>query len=496
MSVESIFAYTIPDNGRVKLILEDRFLHLDYAQSSSGTVAPPAGCMSSISCVTPSSLSSARKPSILYFNILWAEIGSASMPNYRPTLTIDYCSTTEKKTAELQKLRFLIDESSVETCSDWIQKLLQRAYDASAGVVRSKRLLILINPFSGQGKARNLFNSQALPILDAARCKLEEVETKYKGHAAEIVASMENLEERYDAIVCCSGDGIPHEVFNGLSRRSDVAKAFSVPVCQLPCGSGNALCMNLVGCKNVPFASLCVVKGAPQRMDLCSITQDGKRHMTFLSQTLGMIADCDIGTEHLRWMGEARFTVGIISRVFKKAKYPCKISVRIAHESRSQVRQAYHENKLVPQESLPAPEGLPPLKFGTVEDEVPEDWKEIDTDSLAILYVGQMPWMSSDTMFFPAALPRDGFMDMVIIDGNIPILESLKILTSVEGGKHFDSKHVHYYKVDAYRVIPKAKSGYISIDGEKFNFSPFQVEVHQGLATVLAHHSSFQAPEV
>lgn len=419
------------------------------------------------------------------------------MSDFKAALTIDYCTTTEKKTAQLQKLTLSIDAEFVDSCNEWIQKLLQRVYNASAGVVRCKRLLILINPFGGQGKARAMFQAESLPIMDAARCKIDEVVTKYKGHAAEIIENMENLEELYDAIVCCSGDGIPHEVFNGLSRRPDVKKAFTMPVCQLPCGSGSALCVNLVGSKNVSYSSLCVVKGAPQRMDLCSLTQKGKRYMTFLSQTLGMIADCDIGTEHLRWMGEARFTVGILMRVLAKSKYPCEISVRIAHESRNQVRQAYNEHKLRPQSSLPDQEdGLPALKYGTVDDDVPEDWKTIESSSLAIFYVGKMPWMSSDAMFFPAALPRDGYMDMVLVDSKIPLSESLKILTSIEEGKHFDSKHVHYYKVDAYRITPKAKSGFISIDGESFSFDPFQVEIHQGLATVLSHSPSFQAPGV
>ncbi|KAK9345034.1 hypothetical protein V1522DRAFT_408474 [Lipomyces starkeyi] len=47
---------------------------------------------------------------------------------------------------------------------------------------------------------------------------------------------MEVLEQNYDPIVCCSGDGIPHEVFNGLSKRTNAAAAFKMPVCQLPCG--------------------------------------------------------------------------------------------------------------------------------------------------------------------------------------------------------------------------------------------------------------------
>ena len=37
--------------------------------------------------------------------------------------------------------------------------------------------------------------------------------------------------------------------------------------------------------------------------DLFSMTQGGKRYITFMSQSLGLMANLDLGTEHLRFMG-------------------------------------------------------------------------------------------------------------------------------------------------------------------------------------------------
>jgi sphingosine kinase len=48
------------------------------------------------------------------------------------------------------------------------------------------------------------------------------------------------------------------------------------------------------------------------QVDLFSFTQDDKRSISFMSQSLGLMADLDIGTEHLRWMGDTRFIVGLI----------------------------------------------------------------------------------------------------------------------------------------------------------------------------------------
>ena len=45
----------------------------------------------------------------------------------------------------------------------------------------------------------------------------------------------------YDAIIIVSGDGLIHEVINGLMKRSDWSTAIRTPIGVVPGGSGNAL---------------------------------------------------------------------------------------------------------------------------------------------------------------------------------------------------------------------------------------------------------------
>ena len=59
-----------------------------------------------------------------------------------------------------------------------------------------------------------LFTKINLTILQAARANVTYFETKYHGHATEIARELDVND--YDIIVCCSGDGIPHEVINGF----------------------------------------------------------------------------------------------------------------------------------------------------------------------------------------------------------------------------------------------------------------------------------------
>ena len=103
--------------------------------------------------------------------------------------------------------------------------------------------------------------------------------------------------------------------------------------------------------------------------------------------------------------------------------------------------------------------------------------------------------MAPDANFFSASLISDGLMDLITIDGNLAPTKSLQIMLSIESGHFFDNPLVHYRKISAYRIIPKnQKDGYISIDGERIPFEPFQAEIHQALATVLTKTGAYEAP--
>lgn len=98
-----------------------------------------------------------------------------------------------------------------------------------------------------------------------------------------------------------------------------------------------------------------------------------------------------------------------------------------------------------------------------------------------------MAYMAADSVFFQSALPNDGYMDLVCINGDISRVSAFKMMLAVENGKFFDIPGVWYRKILGYRIIPKSTGdGYISIDGERVPFQPFQAEVHKGLGTVLS----------
>lgn len=52
----------------------------------------------------------------------------------------------------------------------------------------------------------------------------------------------------------------------------------------------------------------------------------------------------------------------------------------------------------------------------------------------------------------------------------------------------------HYFKASAYRIIPNTpepEKQNLAIDGERYPFGPFEVEIHQGLASFLSPYGAF-----
>ncbi len=83
-----------------------------------------------------------------------------------------------------------------------------------------RRVLVLINPFAGAGAAlRNWQQAQRIFELAKSRISYKVVQTEYPNHAFEIVYDL-NVDE-WDSIVFVSGDGLLHEIVNGLMLRPD-----------------------------------------------------------------------------------------------------------------------------------------------------------------------------------------------------------------------------------------------------------------------------------
>lgn len=104
----------------------------------------------------------------------------------------------------------------------------------------SRKVLILLNPKSGSGKAREIFQQRVIPMLIEAEVNYDLFVTKHANYAREFVRTRDIYS--WKKIVVVGGDGIFFEVLNGICERNDWEQACEeVAIGIIPCGSGNGL---------------------------------------------------------------------------------------------------------------------------------------------------------------------------------------------------------------------------------------------------------------
>lgn len=319
-------------------------------------------------------------------------------------LTISFAAPISKTAVRPECLTYPLPLDP-EPARIWIAKLLDRAYGESQ---KRKRAKVLLNPHAGKGSAVKWWTRDIEPILHAAHCVIDVHTTTSQGEAVTIAEKLDI--EAYDMVVSCSGDGLPHEVFNGLGKRPDARRALAkIAVVQMPCGSGNAMSCNLTGSASPSLAALATVKGIMTPLDLISITQGSTRTLSFLSQSVGIVAESDLGTEHIRWLGQARFTYGFLTRLLKKRVYPCDIAVKVVIEDKAAIKEHYRreserrgtlgerrgnrdeiDDDSAASTSGASEEGLPALRYGTINDKLPADWEMVPYDTIGNFYCGNV----------------------------------------------------------------------------------------------------------
>nr|ODN99905.1 D-erythro-sphingosine kinase [Cryptococcus depauperatus CBS 7855] len=275
-----------------------------------------------------------------------------------------HCLGTMRGTElKLIKLHVLVESTNVPEAEEWVKNVMKAAY----GPIKPfKRVLILVNPVGGKGKARSIVHDTVVPILSAAGCVTDLRETTHRSHAEEIAHSMA-LE--YDVIATASGDGLVYEVLNGLASRLDARHALKTPIAPIPTGSANAVCINLFGVKdtfNIPLASLNIIKGHHLPIDLCSVLllPSNTRRFSFLAQAIGLMVDLDIGTENLRWMGDTRFLVGFLKGMVTNRSAKCRLMLQVEEDDKYEMVKKARERVQERRGKLVGGGGVDPLVEG------------------------------------------------------------------------------------------------------------------------------------
>lgn len=236
----------------------------------------------------------------------------------------------------------------------------------------------------------------------------------------------------------------------------------------IPGGSGNGLACSLNSLHLVDRKSntdelfestLHVIKGQPNPMDMVRYETPTRVYYSFLSFGWGLMADIDIESERLRFLGEPRFTIWSLYRALSLRKYQGTLSYLPA------------ENKSI--------EPIPSL-----EQQVPEHWTTVAGD-FAIVYAAYHRYLNSSVKFAPDASLADGVIYLAYIEGPVTSFQLIRFLVSTENGGHGKLNYVKFLPVKAFRLVPSGTEDIITLDGEQIECSPIQAQVVPSMSKVL-----------
>ncbi|HET8654123.1 MAG TPA: diacylglycerol kinase family protein [Longimicrobiaceae bacterium] len=182
---------------------------------------------------------------------------------------------------------------------------------------------IILNPAADRGRAARL-GPELRRLFRATGARAELVETERRGHAGELAEAA--AREGRPAVVAVGGDGVVHEVVNGLLRAAGDGP--TVPLGLIAAGSGNDF-IKMIGTPRRPADAVRALVAAEARaVDVgcvtCCEAERAPRGKWFFTNGIGLGFDAQVavaasGVQRLR--GMAIYAVALL-RVLRHLRTP------------------------------------------------------------------------------------------------------------------------------------------------------------------------------
>ncbi|CAI5762277.1 kinase isoform X1 [Podarcis lilfordi] len=176
---------------------------------------------------------------------------------------------------------------------------------------RPKSLKVFVNPNSHRKEAARIYHEQVAPLFKLADIRADVTVTEYEGHALKLLKECDLTS--FHGVVCIGGDGTAHEVAHGLLLRAQMdarrdgddiiapVKA-QVPLGIIPAGSTNILAYTVNGIQHTVTATLHIIMGHVQSVDVCTFSSPTKLLRFGFSSMFGFGSRALALAEKHRWM--------------------------------------------------------------------------------------------------------------------------------------------------------------------------------------------------
>ena len=297
---------------------------------------------------------------------------------------------------------------------------------------KRKKVLVLINPASGKGRATKIWDKVSAMTANTGT-EFEVFLTQRAGHAKEILHDLDL--DQYGGVVTVSGDGGLYDITNGLFSRPDWKEVHDkFPIGLVPGGSGHAMHCSLLFHQQEKFdqeyevSALNIGRGNLKTYDYIECSTKSSTFVSLFGVAWGVIPEVDVGSEFMRFLGPSRGRLlGIWRLIFPRF-----------HEGTVYYKPYVEQDN----ECLPK-----------MNEPVPDSWKSIEGPFLNV-YACKQPWLDYEMFFCPEAKPDDGIIWLVIIMGTINRKDSIYWLLNGETSGHLKSQHTMICPITAFRFVP------------------------------------------
>ena len=210
-------------------------------------------------------------------------------------------------------------------------------------------------------------------------------------------------------------------------------------------------------------------KGKSAQLDTSLYQTRTKTYTSFLTYTYGLVADIDIDSEVLRFLGNARQLVYAVWKI---------MTFNVYHGRFSYLPSDAADTKNIPK---------------SIEEPLPDkDWITLE-DKVITIWASHVSHASYDLHNSPQSKIDDGVFEIMVLKYPISRLKLIQVFLDIETGKHVQHKDViSFLSCVAYRWEPSSstRQSYNNVDGEVVEAGPIQASIQPQSLQVFVNPTS------
>ena len=347
-----------------------------------------------------------------------------------------------------------------------INALIQAIRQVSGLPMSPRKALLVLNPKSGADNGPQVLETVVRPMFEQAGIDLNVYVTKNPLDATD--RAMKDDIGSFDSVVVMGGDGTVHEFLQGILSHKDTDELLNtMKLGIVGCGTGNGLAKSLTFAANEVHSHLesvfLIAKNKTTRIDLSKYESTKKEYLSILTFSWAIIANVDIESKLIAFMGARRFDVCAVWQTLILRSYHARLSYLSNSKCDTIIDIASSMPKLT--------------------DPVPDNWETIE-DNFILFWASHVTHAGVNTFSSPPSRIDDGIFQILVVRGKWSRYQMTLLLLALETGTHIRSPAAEFIECVAYRLEPITSGSYNDLDGEEIEPGPIQAHVMPGAIQV------------